>query len=93
VRGGILAVSGICSFGAPEQGIMAVAMVQIAHSYGLPVYVNVNLTDAKLPDDGGYPRRRSRRQLPRGGAHGPAFPRGTVAADVRIVASAKRHLA
>jgi len=42
--------TGICSFGAPEQGIMAVAMVQIAHSYGLPVYVNVNLTDAKLPD-------------------------------------------
>jgi len=29
---------------------MAVAMVQIAHSYGFPVYVNVGLTDAKLPD-------------------------------------------
>jgi trimethylamine--corrinoid protein Co-methyltransferase len=40
----------ICSFGSPEQGIMATAMVQIAHSYGFPVYVNVGLTDAKLPD-------------------------------------------
>jgi len=29
---------------------MAVAMVQIAHSYGFPVYINVGLTDAKLPD-------------------------------------------
>jgi len=42
--------TGICSFGSPEQGLMAVAMVQIARSYGFPVYVNVNLTDAKLPD-------------------------------------------
>ena len=42
--------TGICSFGAPEQGLMAVAMVQIARSYGFPVYVNVGLTDAKLPD-------------------------------------------
>jgi trimethylamine--corrinoid protein Co-methyltransferase len=42
--------TGICSFGSPEQGIMAVAMVQIARSYGLPVYINVGLTDAKLPD-------------------------------------------
>lgn len=42
--------TGICSFGSPEQGLMAVAMIQIARSYGLPVYVNVNLTDAKLPD-------------------------------------------
>jgi trimethylamine--corrinoid protein Co-methyltransferase len=42
--------TGICSFGAPEQGIMATAMVQIARSYGFPVYVNVGLTDAKLPD-------------------------------------------
>jgi trimethylamine--corrinoid protein Co-methyltransferase len=25
-------------------------MVQIAHSYGFPAYVNVGLTDAKLPD-------------------------------------------
>ena len=42
--------TGICSFGSPEQGIMAVAMVEIARSYGFPVYVNVGLTDAKLPD-------------------------------------------
>ena len=40
----------ICSFGSPEQGIMAVAMVQIARSYGFPAYINVGLTDAKLPD-------------------------------------------
>jgi trimethylamine--corrinoid protein Co-methyltransferase len=42
--------TGICSFGSPEQGLMAVAMTQIARSYGFPVYVNVGLTDAKLPD-------------------------------------------
>ena len=40
----------ICSFGSPEQGLMAVAMVQMARHYGLPVYVNVGLTDAKVPD-------------------------------------------
>jgi len=40
----------ICSFGSPEQGLMAAAMVQIAHFYGFPVYINVGLTDAKLPD-------------------------------------------
>ncbi|MGQ9589136.1 MAG: trimethylamine methyltransferase family protein [Planctomycetota bacterium] len=40
----------ICSFGSPEQGLMAVAMVEIARSYGFPVYVNVGLTDAKVLD-------------------------------------------
>ena len=40
----------ICSFGSPEQALMAVAMVQIARSYGFPVYINVGLTDAKVPD-------------------------------------------
>jgi len=40
----------ICSFGSPEQGLMAVAMVQMARHYGFPVYVNVGLTDAKVPD-------------------------------------------
>ncbi|MHC4326020.1 MAG: trimethylamine methyltransferase family protein, partial [Planctomycetota bacterium] len=40
----------ICSFGSPEQGLMAVAMVQMAKHYGFPVYVNVCLTDAKIPD-------------------------------------------
>jgi trimethylamine--corrinoid protein Co-methyltransferase len=42
--------TGICSFGSPEQGLMAVAMIQLSRSYGFPVYVNVGLTDAKLPD-------------------------------------------
>jgi len=40
----------ICSFGSPEQGLMAVAMVQMARHYGFPVYINVGLTDAKVPD-------------------------------------------
>jgi trimethylamine--corrinoid protein Co-methyltransferase len=40
----------ICSFVSPEQGLMAVAMVQMARHYGLPVYINVGLTDAKVPD-------------------------------------------
>jgi trimethylamine---corrinoid protein Co-methyltransferase len=38
------------SFGAPEQGLMAVAMTQMARSYGLPAYVNVGLSDSKLMD-------------------------------------------
>jgi len=42
--------TGICSFGSPEQSLMAIAMVQLARFYGFPVYVNVGLTDAKLPD-------------------------------------------
>ena len=40
----------ICSFGSPEQALMGVAMAQIAHFYGFPVYINVGITDAKLPD-------------------------------------------
>jgi len=40
----------ICSFGSPEQALMAVAMVQIARFYGFPVYINVGLTDAKVLD-------------------------------------------
>ena len=39
-----------CSFGSPEQGLMALAMAQIGQAYGFPVYVNVNLTDAKRLD-------------------------------------------
>jgi trimethylamine--corrinoid protein Co-methyltransferase len=42
--------TGICSFGSPEQGLMAVAMVQMGRSYGFPVYVNTALTDAKMLD-------------------------------------------
>ena len=41
---------GICSFGSPEQMLMAVAMVQMGRFYGFPVYINVGLTDAKVPD-------------------------------------------
>lgn len=40
----------ICSFGSPEQGLMAAAMVQMARFYSLPAYVNVGLTDAKMLD-------------------------------------------
>jgi trimethylamine--corrinoid protein Co-methyltransferase len=40
----------ICAFGSPEQALMAVAMVQVARFYGFPVYVNVGITDAKVPD-------------------------------------------
>ncbi len=42
--------SSLCSFGSPEQGLMAAAICQLARRYGLPVYVNVNLTDAKRLD-------------------------------------------
>jgi trimethylamine--corrinoid protein Co-methyltransferase len=42
--------TGICSFGSPEQMLMAVAMVQMGRFYGFPVYINVGLTDAKVPD-------------------------------------------
>jgi len=37
-------------FGGPEQAIFSVAMTQMAKRYGLPVYVNAGLTDAKRPD-------------------------------------------
>ena len=40
----------ICSFGSPEQGLMGLAMAQIGKSYGLPVYINVNLSDSKSLD-------------------------------------------
>ncbi len=42
--------TGICSFGSPEQGLMAGAMIQMGRFYGFPVYVNVGLTDAKTLD-------------------------------------------
>lgn len=42
--------TGNISFGSPEQGLMAVAITQIAKWYGFPVGVNVGLTDSKLPD-------------------------------------------
>jgi trimethylamine--corrinoid protein Co-methyltransferase len=37
-------------FAGPEQALMAVGMTELGKSYGLPVYVNVGLTDSKLPD-------------------------------------------
>ena len=42
--------TGICSFGSPEQMLMATACVQMGRFYGFPVYINVGLTDAKVPD-------------------------------------------
>ncbi|MHC4461008.1 MAG: trimethylamine methyltransferase family protein [Planctomycetota bacterium] len=40
----------ICSFGSPEQMLMAQACVQMGRFYGFPVYINVGLTDAKVLD-------------------------------------------
>lgn len=37
-------------FAGPEQALMAVAMVEMGKFYGLPVYINVGLTDSKIPD-------------------------------------------
>lgn len=37
-------------FSGPEQAIFGVAMTQMGKYYGLPVYINVGLTDAKRPD-------------------------------------------
>ena len=37
-------------FAGPEQALMAVAFTQLGKSYGLPVYINVGLTDSKVPD-------------------------------------------
>lgn len=37
-------------FGGPEQAIFGVAMTQMGRHYGLPVYINVGLTDSKCPD-------------------------------------------
>jgi trimethylamine---corrinoid protein Co-methyltransferase len=37
-------------FAGPEQVLFGVGMTQLGKRYGLPVYINVGLTDAKLPD-------------------------------------------
>ncbi len=37
-------------FAGPEQGVMAVVMTEIGKFYGLPVYINVGLTDSKCVD-------------------------------------------
>ena len=39
-----------CSFGSPEQGLMAAAMSQLARAFQLPVYLNTGLTDALTLD-------------------------------------------
>ncbi|HEY3322916.1 MAG TPA: trimethylamine methyltransferase family protein [Planctomycetota bacterium] len=37
-------------FCGPEQALFGVAMTQMGKRYGLPVYINVGLTDSKRPD-------------------------------------------
>ena len=37
-------------FAGPEQALMAVAMTQMGKRFDLPVYINVGLTDSKVPD-------------------------------------------
>jgi trimethylamine--corrinoid protein Co-methyltransferase len=37
-------------FAGPEQALLSVAMTQLGKHYGLPVYINVGLTDSKIPD-------------------------------------------
>jgi trimethylamine--corrinoid protein Co-methyltransferase len=37
-------------FSGPEQGLMAVATTEMGKHYGLPVYINVGLTDSKTVD-------------------------------------------
>ena len=37
-------------FAGPEQALMAAAMTQLGKHYHLPVYINVGLTDSKIPD-------------------------------------------
>jgi len=42
--------TGNISFGSPEQALLCVGAVQLAHFYGFPATVNAGLTDSKLPD-------------------------------------------
>lgn len=42
--------TGNISFGSSEQGLMGVAMTQIAKSYDFPAGINVGITDSNLPD-------------------------------------------
>jgi trimethylamine--corrinoid protein Co-methyltransferase len=37
-------------FAGPEQALMAIAMTEMGKHYGLPVYINVGLTDSKCID-------------------------------------------
>ena len=64
-----------CSFGSPEQGLMALAMAQIGQAYGFPVYVNANLDRRQAARRPGRPREGG---LARPGDHrgrGPVRPR------------------
>ncbi len=38
------------SFGSPEQGLLSMAMAQLAKWYGFPVYINAGLGDSKTVD-------------------------------------------
>jgi trimethylamine--corrinoid protein Co-methyltransferase len=40
----------LISFASPEQGLMAIAMAQMANWYGLPAYVNAGLADSNVVD-------------------------------------------
>jgi len=40
----------LISFASPEQGLMALAMAQMARWYGLPAYVNAGLADSNVVD-------------------------------------------
>jgi trimethylamine--corrinoid protein Co-methyltransferase len=40
----------LISFASPEQGLMAMAMAQMAQWYGLPAYVNAGLADSNVVD-------------------------------------------
>ena len=42
--------TGLCSFGSPEQGLMAAVMAQLARRYGLPCGLNVALADSCTAD-------------------------------------------
>ncbi len=37
-------------FAGPEQALMGASLTQMGKHYGLPVYINVGLTDSKVPD-------------------------------------------
>jgi len=67
-------------FAGPEQAIFGVAMTQMGKRYGLPVYINVGLTDAKRPT----PRPASRpgdARLRRRGRRGHLRPHGHLRVD------------
>jgi len=42
--------TGTLAQASPEQALMAVCVIQLAHYYGLPVFVFTGMTNAKIPD-------------------------------------------